>query len=110
MARLPSRAQGEQQQQQQQQGDCDGEVGAFVGVSGTVVFGGDGLVCVWTDWEGGGVFVDVWTDLVVGGAVRKGWGSVDVDTDWLVGDSPRSPLSGRLCRDVTPAARFLYPL
>ena len=24
--------------------------------------------------------------------------------------SPRSPLSGRLCRDVTPAARFLYPL
>ena len=42
-----------------EQGDCDGEVGAFVGVSGTVVFGGDGLVCVWTDWEGGGVFVDV---------------------------------------------------
>ena len=24
--------------------------------------------------------------------------------------SPRSPLSSRLCRDVTPAARFLYPL
>ena len=23
---------------------------------------------------------------------------------------PRSPLSGRLCRDVTPAAGFLYPL
>ena len=24
--------------------------------------------------------------------------------------SPLSPLSGRLCRDVTPAARFLYPI
>ena len=58
-----------------------------MGVSGTVVFGGDGSVCVWTDWEGGGVFVDVWTDLVVGGAVGKGWGSVDVDTDWVVGEA-----------------------
>ena len=26
------------------------------------------------------------------------------------GVRPRSPLSGCLCRDVTPAARFLYPL
>ena len=24
--------------------------------------------------------------------------------------SPLSPLSSRLCRDVTPAARFLYPI
>ena len=24
--------------------------------------------------------------------------------------SPLSPLSGRVCRDVTPAARFLYPI
>ena len=70
-----------------EQGDCDGEVGAFVGVSGTVVFGGDGSVCVWTDWEGGGVFVDVWTDLVAGGAVGKGWGSVDVDIDLVVGEA-----------------------
>ena len=70
-----------------EQGDCDGEVGAFVGVSGTVVFGGDGSVCVWTDWVGGEVLVDVWTDLVVGGAVGKGWGYVDVDTDLVVGEA-----------------------
>ena len=33
-----------------------------------------------------------------------------LDVIMVSSTSPRSPLSGRLCRDVTPAASFRYPL